>query len=85
VSVGFTPAGTSPDLNLYTGPDTNSLVTQGGNPIRTSPTATPTQTPTPSPLPTPGATGTATATPTASPTPADLGTDTLSRSVNLAS
>jgi hypothetical protein len=93
VNVGFTPAGTSPDLNLYTGSDPNSLVAQGGSPSRTTPTPRPTPTATPTPTTTPSlvgtpagtGTGTATVTPTPSPTAADLGTDTLSRTVNLAS
>jgi hypothetical protein len=93
VSVGFAPAGTSSDLNVYTGADPNSLTAQGGSPNRITPTATPspTATATPSPTLTPGlstggtasATATATATPTATPSPANLGTDTLVRSVNL--
>jgi hypothetical protein len=84
VSVGVAPAGTSSDLDLYTGTDINSLVRQGGSPVRTppTPTVTPTNTPTQTPTaPTPSAAGTAT--PTPSPTSANVGTDTLSRSVTL--
>ena len=93
VSVGFTPAGSSIDLNLYTGPDPNSLAAQGGSPARITPTATSTSTATPTAtatppaaLSTPGtATATPTQTPTATPTPSNLGSVTLSRSVNLSS
>jgi hypothetical protein len=95
VSAAFTPAGTSVDLNLYTGPDPSSLVAQGGSPSRTTPTSTPTPTATATATetPTPNSstpatvtatpTGTATATPTS--TPSDLGSDSLSRTVNLSS
>ena len=85
VSVGFTPAGSSSDFNVYTGPDINSLSQQGGPPSRTTPTptATPTSSPTATPTP-PTATATGTATTTPSSTPANLGTDTLSRTLNLA-
>jgi hypothetical protein len=95
VSVAFTPAGTSTDLNLYIGPDPNSLTAQSGSPSRTTatatvtPTATNTSTATTTPTSgTPGAataTATGTATATATPTPADLGSETLSRTVNLSS
>ena len=84
VSVGFTPAGSSSDLNLYTGSDVNNLVQQGGSPVRTppTPTAIPSDTPTATPAsPTPSATRTPS--PTPSPTAPSLGTDTLSRTVNL--
>jgi hypothetical protein len=85
LSVGFTPAGTSSDLNIYTGTDINSLSQQGGAPSRTTPTPTATPTNTPTATPTvPTASATSTATPTPSPTPANLGTETLSRTVNLA-
>ncbi len=85
ISVGFAPAGTSPDLNVYTGTDINSLSQQGGPPSRTTPapTETPTNTPTATPTP-PTASATGAATPTPSPTAANLRTDTLSRTVNLA-
>jgi hypothetical protein len=94
VSVGFTPAGTSTDLNLYTGSDPNSLSAQGGSPSRMTPSPTSTPSPTATSTATPtlastAASGTATATPTATGTPtvmpANLGTDTLSRMVNLSS
>jgi len=92
VQIGFTPAGTNIDLNLYTGPDPNSLSAQGGSPARITPTATATPTgttPTSSPTlgsSTPGTpVATPTQTPTVTPTLANLGTDTLSRSVNLSS
>src|SRR5262249_48719607 len=97
VSAAFTPAGTSVDLNIYTGLDPSSLVAQGGSPSRTTPTTTPTPTatatasatatPTPG-LSTPGtvmATPTGTATATATSMPSDLGSDSLSRTVNLSS
>ncbi|HYW88106.1 MAG TPA: hypothetical protein VFB50_10075, partial [Chloroflexota bacterium] len=83
VSAAFTPAGTSIDLNLYTGPDPNSLVAQGGSPGRTTPTTTPTPTATATATATPSpglstpvtvtATPTGTATATATSTPSDLG------------
>ena len=93
VSVGLSPSGTSTDLNLYTGPDPNNLIAQGGSPSRTLPTvtATPSATPTSTAtfMPAPSTPGTATPTPTgtatATPTPADRGTETLSRSINLSS
>ncbi len=94
VNVAFAPAGTSIDLNVYTGPDPSNLTPQGGTPSRTTPTpsatpsATPTSTATATPVLslTPGTatmTATPTATVTATQTPANLGTDTLSRSLNL--
>jgi hypothetical protein len=85
VSVDFAPAGTSSDLNVYTGADVNGLSQQGGSPSRTAPTqtATPTSTPTATPTP-PTATATGTATPTPTPTAANLGSETLTRTVNLA-
>ncbi len=82
VSVGFTPAGTSTDLNLYTGPDVNTLTPQSGTPSRTTPTASPTNTLTATPTSaTPSASRTPSPTPTA--TPPSLGAETLSRTVNL--
>jgi hypothetical protein len=82
IGVGFTPAGTSTDLNLYTGPDVNTLTAQGGTPSRTAPT--PTQTPTNTSTATPtSATPNATASLTPTPTAPSLGAETLSRTVNL--
>ena len=82
VSVAFTPAGTSADLNLYTGSDPNNLTAQGGSPSRSTPTATVTPTATPSPTitstatPTLIITGTATPIPTYTPTPTFTTTST---------
>ncbi len=95
VTSSFTPAGTNEDLNIYAGTDVNSLSQQGGSPSRSTPTPTATSTSTPTTTPTPSSSAgalttatpnaTATATQTPSPPPPNLGIDTLSRTVNMAS